>query len=91
MLCIWVKCVDVWGNYPNEMDCLHSVRRFYVTLKEFTPDWGKFTNEMGQFHKALPNVKSAYVTLKDFTPDLQKIYTDISAISVTLCNSVYSW
>ena len=43
---------------------------------------------MGRFHKALPNVKSAYVILQDFTPDLQKNYTDISAISVTLCNSV---
>ena len=43
---------------------------------------------MVRFHKALPNVKRAYVTLQDFTPDLQKIYTDISAISVTLCNSV---
>ena len=42
---------------------------------------------MGCFHKALPNVKSAYVTLQKFTPDLQKIYTDISAVSVTLCNS----
>ena len=42
---------------------------------------------MVRFHKALPNVKRAYVTLQDFTPDLQKIYTDISAISVTLCNS----
>ena len=42
---------------------------------------------MGCFHKALPNVKSAYVTLLNFTPDLQKIYTDISAVSVTLCNS----
>ena len=42
---------------------------------------------MGCFHKALPNVKSAYVTLQNFTPDLQKIYTDISAVSVTLCNS----
>ena len=44
---------------------------------------------MGRFHKALPNVKSAYVTLQNFTPDLQKIYTDISAVSVTLCNSVW--
>ena len=26
-------------------------------------------------------------TFKKFTPDLQKIYTDISVISVTLCNS----
>ena len=42
---------------------------------------------MGRFHKALPNVKNAYVTLKDFTQDIQKIYTDISAISVILCNS----
>ena len=42
---------------------------------------------MGRFHKALPNVKSVYVTHQDFTPDLQNIYTDISAISVTLCNS----
>ena len=42
---------------------------------------------MGHFHKALPNVKSAHVTLQNFTPDLQKIYTDISAVSVTLCNS----
>jgi len=37
--------------------------------------------------KALHNVKSAYVTLQNFTPDLQKIYTDISVITVTLCNS----
>ena len=42
---------------------------------------------MGRFHKALPNVKGAYVTLKYFTPDFQEIYTDISAVSVTLCNS----
>ena len=42
---------------------------------------------MGRFDKALPNVKSAYVNLQEFTPDLQKIYTDISAISLTLCNS----
>ena len=33
------------------------------------------------------NVKIAYVNLQDFTPDLKIIYTDISAISVTLCNS----
>ena len=48
---------------------------------------------MGPFHKALPNVKSAYVTLQDFTPNTQKIYTDISVISVTLCNSddKYYW
>ena len=38
------------------------------------------------FHKALPNVKSVYVALQ-VTPDLQKNYTDISAISVTFCNS----
>ena len=37
--------------------------------------------------KGIHNVKSAYVTLQNFTPDLQKIYTDISAVSVTLCNS----
>ena len=43
--------------------------------------------KMGCFHKVLPNVKSVYVTLQNFTPDLQKIYTDISVISVTLCNS----
>ena len=50
---------------------------------------GKFTpNKMDRFHKALPNVKRSYVTLQNFTPDLQKIYTDISVISVTLCNSV---
>ena len=42
---------------------------------------------MGRFHKALPNIKSAYVTLQNFTPDFKKIYTDISAVSVTLCNS----
>ena len=35
-----------------------------------------------------PNVESAYVTLQDFTPNHKQIYTDISAISVTLCNSV---
>ena len=27
--------------------------------------------------------------LKDFTPDLQQIYTDISVVSVKLCNSVF--
>ena len=43
---------------------------------------------MDRFHKALPYVKGANVTLENFTPDLQKIYTDISAESVTLCNSV---
>ena len=54
-----------------------------------TGAWGKITpNEMVHFHKALPNVKSAYVTVRKFTPDLQKFYTDISAISVTFCNSV---
>ena len=42
---------------------------------------------MGRFHKALPNIKSAYVTLQNFTPDFKNIYTDISAVSVTLCNS----
>ena len=46
-------------------------------------------NEKDNFHKALPNVKKAYVTLRKFTPDLKIFYTDISAISVTLCNSVY--
>ena len=45
-------------------------------------------NEKDNFHKALPNVKKAYVTLRKFTPDLKIFYTDISAISVTLCNSV---
>ena len=44
-------------------------------------------NEKDNFHKALPNVKKAYVTLRKFTPDLKIFYTDISAISVTLCNS----
>ena len=42
---------------------------------------------MGRFHKAIPIVESAYVILQDFTPDFQKIYTDISAISVTVHNS----
>ena len=44
---------------------------------------------MGCFHKVLPNVKSAYVTFQNFTPDLQKFYTDISAVSATLSNSVF--
>ena len=44
-------------------------------------------NEKDNFHKALPNVKKAYVTLRKFTPYLKIFYTDISAISVTLCNS----
>ena len=44
--------------------------------------------KMGCFHKVLPNVKSAYVTFQNFTPDLQKFYTDISAVSATLSNSV---
>ena len=43
--------------------------------------------KMGRFHKVLPSVKSAYVTLQNFTPDFQKFYTDISAVSATLCNS----
>ena len=46
-----------------------------------------YPNEMGRFHISLPSIRSAYVTLKDFTPDLQRFYTDISAISVTFCNS----
>ena len=46
-------------------------------------------NEKDNFHKALPNVKKAYVTLRKFTPNLKIFYTDISAISVTLCNSVW--
>ena len=45
------------------------------------------SNEMDQYHKVLPTVKRVYVTLQDFTQDYQKIYTDISAVSVTLCNS----
>ena len=48
-------------------------------------------NEKDNFHKALPNVKKAYVTLRKFTPDLKIFYTDISAISVTLCNSAQGW
>ena len=44
-------------------------------------------NEKDNFHKALPNVKKTYVTLRKFTPVLKIFYTDISAISVTLCNS----
>ena len=46
--------------------------------------------KMGCFHKVLPNVKSAYVTLQNFTPDLQKFYTDISAVSATLSNTLCS-
>ena len=42
---------------------------------------------MDRFHNALPNVKSAFVILQNFTPDLQQIYTDISAVFVTLYNS----
>ena len=30
-------------------------------------------NEMGHFHKALPNVKSAYATLQNFPPDLKNL------------------
>ena len=47
-------------------------------------------NEKDNFHKALPNVKKAYVALRKFTPDLKIFYTDISAISVTLCNSEWT-
>merc|ERR1712105_160345 len=47
-------------------------------------------NEKDNFHKSLPNVKKAYVTLRKFTPDLKIFYTDISAISVTLCNSAFT-
>ena len=42
---------------------------------------------MRLFHKVLPTAKRAYLSLQDFTQDLQNIYTDISAVSVTLCNS----
>ena len=45
---------------------------------------------MDRFHKGLPNAKTTYVTLKHFTPDLQKIYTDISAVSVTFWNSAHA-
>ena len=69
---------------------LDSVKNAYVTPKKFTPDLQIFPkcNEKDNFHKALSNVKKAYVTLRKFTPDLKIFYTDISAISVTLCNSV---
>ena len=80
------------------MRTLHP-RSLPQTSKYFTPSriWVKCTcvgvkvspkcNEKDNFHKALPNVKKAYVTLRKFTPDLKIFYTDISAISVTLCNS----
>ena len=78
------------------MRTLHP-RSLPQTSKYFTPSpylgtcvGGKSTpkcNEKDNFHKALPNVKKAYVTLRKFTPDLKIFYTDISAISVTLCNS----
>ena len=86
------KCAGVWGKrtpmkwtvYRGSEACMFTpnIQIFYTFLFGL--------NEMGRFHKTLPNVKSAYVTLQDFTPDLQKIYTDISAISVTLCNSGWS-
>ena len=59
--------------YPKPPNILHLLKNYPC--------------EMGRFQKALPNVKSAYVTLQDFTPNHKQIYTDISAISVTLCNS----
>ena len=55
--------------------------------------WDKITPlKWAVLIKLYPISKPVYihVTLKDFTPDLQKIYTDISAISVTLCNSLSS-
>ena len=70
--------------YPRPPNILH-LSRIWVKCKGV---WGKSTpNEKDHFHKALPNVKNAYVTLRKFTPDLKIFYTDISAISVTLCNS----
>ena len=54
-----------------------------MQFKKYT----NINNEKDNFHKALPNVKKAYVTLRKFTPDLKIFYMDISAISVTLCNS----
>ena len=89
---IWVKCKEVYPRckevYPRPPNILH-LSRIWVKCKGV---WGKSTpNEKDHFHKALPNVKNAYVTLRKFTPDLKIFYTDISAISVTLCNSVYSF
>ena len=85
---IWVKCKEVYPRckevYPRPPNILH-LSRIWVKCKDV---WGKSTpNEKDHFHKALPNVKNAYVTLRKFTPDLKIFYTDISAISVTLCNS----
>ena len=49
--------------------------------------WGKITPmKWAVFIKLYPMSK-ARMSLQNFTPDLQKIYTDISAVSVTLCNS----
>ena len=72
--------------YPRPPNILH-LPRIWVKC---TCVGGKSTpkcNEKDNFHKALPNVKKAYVTLRKFTPDLKIFYTDISAISVPLCNS----
>jgi len=85
---IWVKCKEVYPRckevYPRPPNILH-LSRIWVKCKGV---WGKSTpNEKDHFHKALPNVKNAYVTLRKFTPDLKIFYTDISAISVPLCNS----
>ena len=82
------KCVPFNQEiYPRPANILH-LPRIWVKC---TCVGGKSTpkcNEKDNFHKALPNVKKAYVTLRKFTPDLKIFYTDISAISVTLCNSV---
>ena len=40
----------------------------------------RFPNEIGRFHKALPNAKSADVTLKEFTPELQTFCTFLLSI-----------
>ena len=81
------KCVRFTQEvYPRPPNILH-LPRIWVKC---TCVGGKSTpkcNEKDNFHKALPNVKKAYVTLRKFTPDLKIFYTDISAISVTLCNS----
>ena len=72
MLTLWITYLS-WIHICRVAEC----QSFY-TDKTFS---SKFTQKSVFIQRA-----RIHVNLQDFTPDLEIIYTDISAISVTLCN-----
>ena len=90
---VWRLCIrrnkQTFGNIAKAFLCSHSGSHIWVgfiyaegqsfyTDKTFS---SKFTQKSVFIQRA-----RIHVNLQDFTPDLEIIYTDISAISVTLCN-----